>query len=500
MTATVWGDGTPNTAFETPPLDIISEQSSNYVILESDAHRVIDYIGTGGHVFTLPATVDVGNGFTLFIRNSGSGSVTLDPIGADTIALAANLVIGLDQTMQIIVKGTDFGVLLTKNLGASAAGTAFTPAGSIAAINVQAAIVELDAEKAALAGNAAQVFRVADAVGASDAVNLAQMNALTPTPASQVAQLHTAFTTGGILTAYTLTPSTQLTAYAAGVRYRVKFHVACGVNSTLAVSGLAPKALKQYNGLGVAAAPAADGLALGMLADVEYNGTDFIVLDRLPEPYTEYISDLQTFTASGTWTKPANTVADALVEIELWGAGGGGGNGGGAGAYAASGAGGGSYKKLTMLASALAATVAVTIGAGGTVPAGTGGTTSFGSHLSLLGSTGGTNGGAEPLTVGVPAAVATSVGGTPANGAGGGTAGAAYEGILGGSGALTDGAQHGGGGGGAAKGGGAGGVGGIDGGNGGVGVAPGGGGGGGGATNGLGGAGGAGKITVRVLR
>jgi hypothetical protein len=57
------------------------------------------------------------------------------------------------------------------NLGISATNTPFTPAGNIAATNTQAAIAELDTEKAALAGSSAQVFSVAAASVADHAVS-----------------------------------------------------------------------------------------------------------------------------------------------------------------------------------------------------------------------------------------------------------------------------------------------------------------------------------------
>jgi hypothetical protein len=60
------------------------------------------------------------------------------------------------------------------NLGISATNTPFTPAGSIAATNTQAAIVELDGDvsgKAALAGSGSQVFSVAAASADAHALN-----------------------------------------------------------------------------------------------------------------------------------------------------------------------------------------------------------------------------------------------------------------------------------------------------------------------------------------
>jgi hypothetical protein len=93
----------------------------------------------------------------------------------------------------------------------------------------------------------------------------------------------------------------------------------------------------------------------------------------------------QVFTESGTWTKPSNLSADAIVVVEMWGGGGGGGrqsssSGGGGG-------GGGGFATETILASSLGSTVAVTVGAGGagaTVSGNAGaagGSSSFGSDV-----------------------------------------------------------------------------------------------------------------------
>ncbi|HMG43937.1 MAG TPA: hypothetical protein VK611_21570 [Acidimicrobiales bacterium] len=129
--------------------------------------------------------------------------------------------------------------------------------------------------------------------------------------------------------------------------------------------------------------------------------------------------DMDIFTSSGTWTKPVGLKA-ILVELV-----GGGGSGGGTGATAAgqqaegAGGGAGGYSRKMIQADNLAATVAVTIGAGAVAAAAgaagaTGGTTSFGSHCSATGGAGGTQMGG--VAVGANAAAAGGAGGAGASG------------------------------------------------------------------------------------
>ena len=101
--------------------------------------------------------------------------------------------------------------------------------------------------------------------------------------------------------------------------------------------------------------------------------------------------DYQEFLVSGTWTKPSGLSDDAVVIVEIWG---GGGGGAGSGNTRQGGGGGGAYNQRIFRAVDLTATVAVTIGAGGTgttsnTVAGSGGTTSFGSYVQAFGGGGG---------------------------------------------------------------------------------------------------------------
>lgn len=129
--------------------------------------------------------------------------------------------------------------------------------------------------------------------------------------------------------------------------------------------------------------------------------------------------DYQSFTSSGTWTKPEGFSADALVLVHMWGGGGGGhSNSNGAGG------GGGGFNRLEMRLGALPSSVSVTVGAGGAV-GGAGGNTAFGSYGTAYG--GGAGGGeAGPGGGGGGALGAGANGG--AGGAGGGPLGGATAG------------------------------------------------------------------------
>lgn len=98
-------------------------------------------------------------------------------------------------------------------------------------------------------------------------------------------QALTAFTTAGSTGSLTLTPAPAIQAYATPLRFRVKFSLASAGADTLNVSGLGPKNLKQYDSTG-AKVPAV--FAATQLADVEYDGTDFVVLDQLPSASISY--------------------------------------------------------------------------------------------------------------------------------------------------------------------------------------------------------------------
>jgi len=100
--------------------------------------------------------------------------------------------------------------------------------------------------------------------------------------------------------------------------------------------------------------------------------------------------NVQSFTSSGTWTKPSGFAAGSRVLIQAWGAGAGGAR------YSdrSGGGGGGAYNERWLTLSAMGSTETVTIGAGGTARTtdgigNNGGNTTVGSLITSYGGSGG---------------------------------------------------------------------------------------------------------------
>ena len=137
-------------------------------------------------------------------------------------------------------------------------------------------------------------------------------------------------------------------------------------------------------------------------------------------PITGGAINVQTFTSSGTWTKPSGYAAGSRVFIQAWGGGGSGGRN-----TQGNGGGGGAYNERWLTLSSMGSTETITVGAGGAALSanGTGlagGTTTAGSWISTYGGGGGGKdgngnncggGGGGQLSVGLQADDATTPGG-----------------------------------------------------------------------------------------
>lgn len=126
---------------------------------------------------------------------------------------------------------------------------------------------------------------------------------------TQVANyLLTVYTTAGTSTAFTLTTLATTAELATDERFRVIFHTAAGVTPTLNRDGKGAKALKQYDSTGAKVACSATTITSGLRTNIVYDGTDYLVIDRLPATITD-----ATISTSDITTNDASTTKHGFV-------------------------------------------------------------------------------------------------------------------------------------------------------------------------------------------
>lgn len=211
---------------------------------------------------------------------------------------------------------------------------------------------------------------------------------------------------------YAITVSPTVSSLIAGQRFSFKIANTNTGTSLLLVNGLTGTGIFKNDGATVLVA---GDLVAGEVVEVECktpagfmlmvppikglvpaqanNAGKFLTTDQTTASWG-YPFDYQSFTGSGTWTKPSNLTGNEFVVVQVWGAGGGGAGVTNGLSEAGGGGGGGGFTQEWYRVSDLGSTVTVTIGAGGTAgtagnPGGTGGTTTFGSLVSATGGTGG---------------------------------------------------------------------------------------------------------------
>lgn len=139
-----------------------------------------------------------------------------------------------------------------------------------------------------ITGNAATATLATTATTATTANTLKQGGIIAPT-------------SGGTSTAYTVTSSPVVSAYAAGNVYQFVAHTACGASPTVNFDGLGAKTLKKFSGGSKVSLAAAD-IPSGSLVQCLYDGTDMVVSSVAGAATGSYDSGNQTITASGSLT------------------------------------------------------------------------------------------------------------------------------------------------------------------------------------------------------
>ena len=195
----------------------------------------------------------------------------------------------------------------------------------------------------------------------------------------------------GSATPYTITTTPNITSLTIGMIFVVQFESPAIGLPTLNVNGLGAIPLRQYDSSQALIAPI---IGTGMVSQVGYDGSNWILLDALPPtPFTPGVvpHGQTTFTSNGTFTVPSNV---STLNVLCIGGGGGGGagsvvySGGESGTYTTypggpGGWGGSAFKTVTVTPGG---SYAVSIGGGGAagtlyVSGGNGGSTVFGSSL-----------------------------------------------------------------------------------------------------------------------
>lgn len=158
--------------------------------------------------------------------------------------------------------------------------------------------------------------------------------------------------------AITITGGAIPAAYAAGQMFTFKADVANTGAATLAVNALGAKTIKKN----VSTDLVTGDILASQIVQVQYDGTNF----QLMSNNVPIIPTRQSYTASGTWTKPAGL---AYAEIQVQGPSGG---SGGSNTTRGSGSGAGGYSFRRVVSSSLGATETVTVGTKGAASTATG--------------------------------------------------------------------------------------------------------------------------------
>lgn len=317
-------------------LDVIGK-NSNYTVTEADISKLIKTDTTAGNVtITLPQISTLTGSFEVQVsKNTGDGNVvTIARAGSDTINGATSYVLASQyqcvwlvadlatNTWTAITSANASNKITDQFIGAGTA-VPFTLSGDPGSKNntdVYVGGVYQNKSTYTVTGTSLTLGGTVSA-GVIIECNWAQPLPVgtpsdqTVTPAKLAdsvkaaiqSQTWTGFTSAGTAPAFTLTPSPAILAYAAGQRFRVAAHAAGTTGSnTLNVSGLGPKNLRQYDSAG---AKVPGIIASGQLLDVEYDGTDFVVLDPLPAAPQSQIRSIGASVAANALTISASALS-----------------------------------------------------------------------------------------------------------------------------------------------------------------------------------------------
>lgn len=324
-------------------LDVVSK-SANYTLTEADISKLVKTDTSAGAVtITLPQISTLTASFEVQIqKNTGDGNaVTVARSGSDTINGAASYLLAsqyqcvwlvadlVNNAWTAITSANASNKTSDQFIGAGTAGP-FTLTGDPGSKNntdVYVGGVYQNKSTYTVTGTQLTLGGVV-AAGVIVECNWAQPlpvgtpsdQTVTPSKladsvkAAIQSQTWTGFTSAGTAPAYTITPVPTILAYAAGQRFRVAAHAAGTTGSnTLNVDGQGAKNLKQYDSTG-AKVPAI--VTSGQLMDVEYDGTDMVVLNPLSLAASGVQGTFKNLQASATGLNASVSVTVDEITLE----------------------------------------------------------------------------------------------------------------------------------------------------------------------------------------
>ncbi|MBC2731388.1 hypothetical protein [Thiobacillus sp.] len=104
---TVLNDASAAVALSTlgAPLNAVAAKSAAYTVVAADRGKLIDYT-SGSYTLGIGAAATLGAGFVFAYRNSGSGTITIDPNGSEQIDGATTLSVGPGESGFAVCTGT----------------------------------------------------------------------------------------------------------------------------------------------------------------------------------------------------------------------------------------------------------------------------------------------------------------------------------------------------------------------------------------------------------